>query len=102
MEGVKTETVKSFWHFVNTQNTGIFGGDRLFAINTLQAEYQLVFLSYLMMVVIYGLVLHKLLSSETFYEPITTAGGSRKYTYSYFHSVRLDYTGDAAYMAYPQ
>lgn len=41
-------------------------------------------------------------SSGTFYEPITTTGGSVKYTYSYFHSVRPDYTGNPACMAYPQ
>lgn len=41
-------------------------------------------------------------SSGTFYEPITTSSGSIKYTYSYFHSVRPDQTGNSACMAYPQ
>lgn len=41
-------------------------------------------------------------SSGTFYEPITTTSGSIKYSYTYFHSVRPDYTGNSACLAYPQ
>lgn len=41
-------------------------------------------------------------SIGVFYESITTSSGSIKYTYSYFHSVRPDYTGNSACMAYPQ
>lgn len=38
--------------------------------------------------------------SRTWYEQITTKSGTPKITYSYFHSQRPDYTGNAACMRY--
>ncbi len=39
-------------------------------------------------------------SSGTWYEPIKTTSGALKYTYSYFHSIRPDYTGNPACLRY--